>query len=334
MTIKFINTFSFFVFFSRAIKTNPDVLWSTPFLNLFKNDFWGTPIHTNSSHKSYRPLCVLTFKLNHLVHRFNPFGYHLVNLVIHCLVCLVYMSMVKKWTYNQKQFKSLSFHSLSSFSFKEFSAIKLFRKLNQLPLYMITSLLFCVHPIHTEAIAGLVGRADLGCALFFLLSLHFYDNYLKRIYNLTDKKCSNNFIREKLQMQSFHIKNTKWFDISSLIRLYLAIICGIVSMLFKEYGLMIFAVCAFYHLITHCSHLRTLVDSIKKRGVNLNTTYNRNSNNILGRRFSFAKLTTTNKLNGKEDKCVSFLKGKEKSRFCSKFFAFIKCLNTILNNVS
>lgn len=37
------------------------------------------------SHGSYRPLCVLSFKINHLVGGFRPFGYHLVNVLLHCL---------------------------------------------------------------------------------------------------------------------------------------------------------------------------------------------------------------------------------------------------------
>ena len=29
---------------------------------VFTNDFWGKGMAENNSHKSYRPLCVLTFK--------------------------------------------------------------------------------------------------------------------------------------------------------------------------------------------------------------------------------------------------------------------------------
>lgn len=42
------------------------------------------------SHKSYRPLTVLTFWLNHRVHGLEPFGYHLVNVVLHTLVTLLF----------------------------------------------------------------------------------------------------------------------------------------------------------------------------------------------------------------------------------------------------
>lgn len=39
---------------------------------------------------------------------------------------------------------------------------------------LLAGLLFASHPIHTEAVAGVVGRADVGAALFFLLSLLCY----------------------------------------------------------------------------------------------------------------------------------------------------------------
>ena len=45
-----------------AIVKNPDVTSDKPLLELFWNDFWGKSLLDPSSHKSYRPLCVLTFR--------------------------------------------------------------------------------------------------------------------------------------------------------------------------------------------------------------------------------------------------------------------------------
>ncbi|ELU04914.1 hypothetical protein CAPTEDRAFT_188081 [Capitella teleta] len=39
---------------------------------------------------------------------------------------------------------------------------------------LAASLLFAVHPIHSEAVTGLVGRADVLCAAFFLSCLMAY----------------------------------------------------------------------------------------------------------------------------------------------------------------
>jgi len=49
---------------TRAILQNDDLLATSPLTNLLTNDFWGTPLSHTGSHKSYRPLCSLTFKLN------------------------------------------------------------------------------------------------------------------------------------------------------------------------------------------------------------------------------------------------------------------------------
>lgn len=46
-----------------AIVNNPDVRPGAPLRwSIFTNDFWGKGMAENTSHKSYRPLCVLTFK--------------------------------------------------------------------------------------------------------------------------------------------------------------------------------------------------------------------------------------------------------------------------------
>lgn len=43
------------------------------------------------SHKSYRPLTVLTFRLNYLLHQLEPWGYHATNVLLHAAVCLLYL---------------------------------------------------------------------------------------------------------------------------------------------------------------------------------------------------------------------------------------------------
>lgn len=39
-----------------------DLKPATPLNNIWSNDFWGSNLSSNSSHKSYRPLTVLTFR--------------------------------------------------------------------------------------------------------------------------------------------------------------------------------------------------------------------------------------------------------------------------------
>ena len=45
-----------------AIKDNKDLRPASDLFGLFSHDFWGTPMSKEHSHKSYRPVCVLTFR--------------------------------------------------------------------------------------------------------------------------------------------------------------------------------------------------------------------------------------------------------------------------------
>ncbi|PBC29919.1 Transmembrane and TPR repeat-containing protein [Apis cerana cerana] len=80
----------------RAILTNPDLLSSTPWSKLLENDFWGTPLSDRGSHGSYRPLCVATFRLNHLLGGLEPWGYHLVNVALHAACTVLVVRVARK----------------------------------------------------------------------------------------------------------------------------------------------------------------------------------------------------------------------------------------------
>ena len=78
-----------------AIKDNKDLRSHVPLKNLFYNDFWGTPMIKEQSHKSYRPLTVLTFRINYFLGGLEPIGYHLVNIILHGLVTILYFQYLK-----------------------------------------------------------------------------------------------------------------------------------------------------------------------------------------------------------------------------------------------
>lgn len=93
------------------------------------------------SHKSYRPLTVLTFKLNHYIaDGLDTRAFHAANILVHSIV--TFLVVIAAFIIHQKQ---------------------------KLPT-VLTGLFFAVHPIHTEAVANTVGRAELLCAAFYLLS--------------------------------------------------------------------------------------------------------------------------------------------------------------------
>ncbi|KAL7401875.1 hypothetical protein ABVT39_005782 [Epinephelus coioides] len=125
-----------------AILDNKDLRPVTPLRNLFLNDFWGTPMAEERSHKSYRPLTVLTFRLNYLFSELSAASYHLLNVVLHGVVCVLFLRVCR-----------LFLDKTSS---------------------LVAALLFAVHPIHTEAVTGVVGRAELLSSIFLLAAFLAY----------------------------------------------------------------------------------------------------------------------------------------------------------------
>ena len=108
-------------------------------VQIFTTDYWAGFHHDRSG--LYRPLTVWTFALNHQLAGPEPFSYHLINILLHgAVAALLYLV----WR----------------------------RCLGQGELAWWAALLFAVHPVLSEAVAGLVGRADLLAALFALLALH------------------------------------------------------------------------------------------------------------------------------------------------------------------
>ncbi|CAK8683428.1 unnamed protein product [Clavelina lepadiformis] len=140
------NTFNAgFVFDdNRAIIENADVLGINPLYNLFLNDFWGTPLNHSGSHGSYRPITVLTFRINYLLFALEPGPYHVTNVVLHSLTTFL-LCYVVKWI-------------LKLSTSKTFCA----------------GMMFALHPVHTEAVSGVVGRADVMATMFSLAALIFY----------------------------------------------------------------------------------------------------------------------------------------------------------------
>ena len=81
----------------RGILTNDDLdPEKTSLWKLFQNDFWGGRMSRVESHKSYRPLTVLTYRyLNYYFTELRPFSYHLVNVLMHCVASILFLFVCK-----------------------------------------------------------------------------------------------------------------------------------------------------------------------------------------------------------------------------------------------
>lgn len=208
---------------SRAILRNPDVLLSTPLADMWRNDFWGTPLNSSGSHGSYRPLCVLTFRLNHWACGLRPAAFHLVNVLLHALNTGL--------------------------------TLRVGRLLLPAPAASLAALLFAAHPVHTEAVSGIVGRADLLACLFYLLSFLFYVSHVRlRERNArSDMKLVNRARMKFLQETQEVVREQLFRKGAASVHEWgcLAACLGFAAaaMLSKETGVTILLVCAAYDVI-------------------------------------------------------------------------------------
>ena len=115
---------------------------------VFAEDVWSFMGGGQSNY--YRPLMHATYMLNYALFGLNPWGFHLVNILLHASVSvLVFFTSCKLFAMSRLQTSDL----LLSF---------------------IAALLFATHPIHTEAVTWIACLPELSFTLFYLWSLYAY----------------------------------------------------------------------------------------------------------------------------------------------------------------
>ncbi len=95
--------------------------------------FWTHDYFNGGIDNLYRPLVSQSYGLQWWLHGNRPWAFHLVNLLLHAGACALVA---------------------------EFA-----RRLVDWRVGLIAGLLFAAHPVHAEAVAGIVGRAELACAV-------------------------------------------------------------------------------------------------------------------------------------------------------------------------
>ena len=96
----------------------------------------------------WRPVQLFSELIDYSIYGLNPIGFHLSNTLYHALVSILVYILI----------------------------FLLFEKKS---LALLTALLYSAHPIHTEAVTYISGRADSQCAFFILLSLCLYVRYTR-----------------------------------------------------------------------------------------------------------------------------------------------------------
>lgn len=122
-----------------AIGDNPLIRDLGNVATLFVSDYWEPYLETGL----YRPLITTSYALNYAVGALDPFGYHAVNVALHAAVAVLVLLLYREVA------KDDLAASLAAF-------------------------LFAAHAIHTEAVANVVGRAELASAAFAVAALLLY----------------------------------------------------------------------------------------------------------------------------------------------------------------
>jgi hypothetical protein len=99
----------------------------------------------------YIPLTLLSYQMNYLSGGLQPFGYHLLNLILHIANAVLIFKIIVVASSNRSGESRLS-----------------------ATVAVAVALLFAIHPLHTEAVVWAAARKDVLSAFFMLLTVLFY----------------------------------------------------------------------------------------------------------------------------------------------------------------
>ncbi len=128
-----------FAYDDQGIITNNPVVTSGDFRNAAPGPWWQT---SQEGVGLYRPFTALSFTLEWELFGDTPLAFHGANVLFHGLVSVLIFLLLLE--------------------------------LGSVPGALAGGALFAIHPLHTEAVANVVGRAELYSALFFLLACLLY----------------------------------------------------------------------------------------------------------------------------------------------------------------
>ncbi|TYZ62066.1 hypothetical protein PybrP1_010066 [[Pythium] brassicae (nom. inval.)] len=207
-----------------AIVANRDVSGERALLELFARDFWGMRMRAAASHKSYRPLTVLSFRLSRAIARAvgssgdalatdGASHFHVANALVHVGCALLVWKVARALFVRHATGASSSVGAAGGADAKTLAHVGA----------MLAALLFAVHPVHCDAVASVVGRADLLCTL---LALQAFLWYLAAVAQ-----------RERTNWRSFA----------------LALLCAVAASLCKELGFTVLGLFLAYDAVAQLS---------------------------------------------------------------------------------
>lgn len=115
------------------------------FRTIWMSDWWyetnaNEPVRDPNRDRLWRPLTLHTFAVNYAIHGLSTVGFHAGNVLLHAASCALVCLLARRLMGDQL-------------------------------VATVAGLIFAVHPIHAEAVAGVVGRAEVLAALLILAGL-------------------------------------------------------------------------------------------------------------------------------------------------------------------
>jgi hypothetical protein len=147
-----------FCFHDEAVVLGNSDTQGAPLAGLLFHDYSGQELGGPSSVYGWRPLSVLSFRLNFAVSGHQPSAFKATNITLHAIAaCLIYLCS----------------YSLMSDCMPSWRSAAAPRTL--VHAYAVAAgLLFSAHPIHTEAVVGVSGRSDVLWVVFLLPAFLLY----------------------------------------------------------------------------------------------------------------------------------------------------------------
>ncbi len=101
-----------------------------------------TAPYVSAGQEFFRPLATADLLLDKLIFGLRPWGFHLHNVLWHVAACVALLALLQKVV--------------------------------ERPAALVAALLYAVHPVHTEAVTGIVGRTELMAAFFVFAGAALY----------------------------------------------------------------------------------------------------------------------------------------------------------------
>ncbi|MBI4830897.1 MAG: hypothetical protein HY801_04935, partial [Candidatus Lindowbacteria bacterium] len=174
--------------------------------SLFTQPFFNPQDEAALSTSYYRPLISLSYAIEYALWGVRPFGYHITNVIAHCLNVLLFFhffryifreNLTSRSPHNSvgsNLFERAPAHRNSEDCANKFAPTKICAnspiteqisstavvKVNRSEFAypaLLASLLYAVSPVHTNAVSYIAGRTDLFATFFFLGSLILYRSF-------------------------------------------------------------------------------------------------------------------------------------------------------------